>query len=55
MGNFSDGLKSIGKILIVMYAVTVIMLFLLALLMKKFQWEQSAVTIGISIRKNIVY
>ena len=49
MGHFSEGMKSIGKILIVVYAVTAIMLFLLALLMKKFQWEQSVVTIGISI------
>ena len=42
-------MKSIGKILIIVYAVTAILLFLLALFMKKFQWDQSVTSIGISI------
>lgn len=49
MGHFLDGMKSIGKTLIAVYAVTAILLFLLALFMKKFQWNQSVITIGISI------
>ena len=49
MGHFLNGMKSIGKTLIAVYAVTAILLFLLALLMQKFQLEQPAVTLGISI------
>ncbi len=49
MGYFSESIKSIGKILLVVYAVTAILLFFTALLMKKFQWDQAVTSIAISI------
>ena len=41
--------KSLGKILLLMYAVTAVMLFLLAVLVQEFEWEQGAISIGISV------
>ena len=41
--------KSLGKILLLMYAVTALLLFLLAVLVQQFGWEQGAISIGISI------
>ena len=47
MKYFSENVKSIGKILLVMYGVTAILLFLLAFLVQQFQWESGVISIGI--------
>lgn len=39
----------IGKILLVMYAVTAMLLFLLAVLVQQFQWESGMISIAISV------
>ena len=49
MRYFSESIKSIGKILLLMYAVTAILLFALALLVKQFQWDTSTISLGISL------
>ena len=49
MRYFSGNFKSVGKILIVMYGVTAMLLFLLAFLLQKLQWERGMISIGISI------
>lgn len=49
MKYFSESIKSIGKILLVMYAVTAILLFLLATLVQQFNWERGTISLGISI------
>ena len=49
MKYFSESLKSIGKILVVMYAATAVLLFLLALLVQRLNWEADMTSIGISI------
>ena len=49
MKYFSENVKSTGKILLVMYAVTVILLFLLAVLMQKLQLDDKKISVGISI------
>ena len=45
----ADSVKSVGKILLVMYAVTAALLFLLAVLVQQFGWEQGAISVGISV------
>jgi len=42
-------MKVIGKILLVMYAVTAALLFLLAVFVQKLGWENGAISIGISV------
>ena len=49
MKYLSESLKSIGKILLLMYVVTAILLFLLAILVQQFNWESNLITIGISV------
>lgn len=49
MNFFEKSVKSLGKILLVMYAVTAVLLFLLALLVQRFGWEQGTISIGISV------
>ena len=49
MKFFERNVKSLGKILLMMYAVTAILLFLLALLVQQFGWESNVISIGISI------
>ena len=49
MRYFLENFKSIGKILVVMYVTTSLLLFLLAFLVQKLQWEQGMISIGISI------
>ena len=48
MKYLTESLKSIGKILLLMYAVTAILLFLLAVLVQQFHWERNFISIGIS-------
>lgn len=49
MRYFSESIKSIGKILLVMYAVTAILLFLLAVLVQQFNWGSGVISVGISL------
>ena len=49
MSFFSESAKSIGKILLVMYVVTAMLLFLLAVLVQRFQWESGGISVGICI------
>lgn len=42
-------MKSIGKILVLMYAITAVLLFLLALLLKQFQWGTQGIQAGITM------
>ena len=49
MKFWGENVKSLGKILLVMYAVTAIFLFLLAVLVQKQGWESGAISIGISV------
>jgi putative membrane protein (TIGR04086 family) len=42
-------LKSLGKILLAMFAVTAMGLFLLAFLVQQFEWGSGGISIGISI------
>ena len=49
MGNIFGSLKSIGKILLVMYGITAVLLFLLALLVQKLQWGHEIIAAGISL------
>ena len=49
MRYFFEPLKSIGKILMVMYGITAILLLMLALLVSKFQWEEGPVSIGVGL------
>ena len=49
MKYLTESLKSIGKILLLMYAVTAILLFLLAILVQQFNWDNNAISIGISM------
>lgn len=49
MKYLSESLKSIGKILLLMYVVTAILLFLLAILVQQFNWESNLISIGVSI------
>ena len=49
MKYLSESLKSIGKILLLMYAITAILLFLLAILVQKINWENNLISIGISV------
>ena len=49
MKYLTESLKSIGKILLLMYAVTAILLFLLAILVQQFNWDNDAISIGISM------
>lgn len=44
-----ENVKSLGKILLVMYAVTALLLFLLAVLVQRLGWESGAISIGISV------
>ena len=44
-----ESLKSIGKILLVMYAMTAILLFLLALLVQRLGIESGGISVGICI------
>ena len=48
MKYLSESLKSIGKILLLMYVVTAMLLFLLAVLVQRFNWDNNAISIGIS-------
>ena len=41
--------KSLGKMILLMYATTALLLFLLAVLVQQFEWEQGAISIGISV------
>lgn len=49
MNFLGKNVKSLGKILLVMYVVTAILLFLLAFLVQQFGWERNVISIGISI------
>ena len=49
MKYLTESLKSIGKILLLLYAVTAILLFLLAILVQQFNWDNDAISIGISM------
>ena len=49
MRYFSENFKSLGKILLVMYGVTAILLFLLAFLVQNLGWEQGVISIGICV------
>ncbi len=49
MKYLSENLKSIGKILLLMYVVTAILLFLLAVLVQRFNWESNMISIGICV------
>ncbi len=49
MRYISESFKSIGKILLVMYAITAGLLFVLALLVQKLHWDGSAISIGVTI------
>ena len=49
MKYLSESLKSIGKILLLMYVVTAMLLFLLAVLVQRFNWESNLISIGISV------
>ena len=49
MKYLSENLKSFGKILLAMFAVTALLLFLLAFLVQQFGMESGAVSIGICI------
>lgn len=42
-------MKAIGKILLVMYAITAVLLFLLAFFVQKLGWESGAISLGISV------
>lgn len=48
MRYFSENLKSLGKILIAMLAVTAILLFILAFLTQRFDLASGEISIGIS-------
>ncbi len=49
MNFLTESLKSIGKILLVMYGITAILLFLLAILVQKLGLESGGISIGICI------
>lgn len=49
MKFWGENVKSLGKILLVMYAVTALLLFLLAVLVQKLGWESGTISIGISV------
>ena len=49
MKYLGDNVKSLGKILLVMYAVTALLLFLLAVLVQKLGWESGTISVGISV------
>ena len=49
MKFWRENVKSLGKILLVMYAATAICLFLLAVLVERLGWESGAISIGISV------
>lgn len=49
MGYLSENVKSLGKILLAMFAVTAILLFVLAFLVQKLGWESGAISIGICV------
>jgi len=42
-------MKAIGKILLVMYVITAVLLFLLAVFVQKLGWESGAISLGISV------
>ena len=48
MKYLSENLKSIGKILLLMYVVTAMLLFLLAVLVQRFNWDNNVISIVIS-------
>ena len=49
MKFWGENVKSLGKILLVMYAATAICLFLLAALVERLGWENGAISVGISV------
>ena len=49
MGYDSGALKSLGKILMMMFVTTVILLFVMAFLVQKLGWQNSIISIGISV------
>ena len=49
MGYLSENMKTVGKILFFMYAVTAVLLFLLAALVQKIELREGVISIGISI------
>ncbi len=49
MRYFLDNFKSISKILVVMYGITILLILVLAFLVQKLQWEQGVISIGISM------
>lgn len=49
MKYLSENMKSLGKILLVMYAVTAILLFLLAVFVQRFQLKSGAISVGVCI------
>ena len=49
MNDLSNGLKSIGKILLMMFVVTALLLFVLAFLVQKLGWQNNAIFIGIIV------
>ncbi len=48
MGKFSEQLKSMGKLILMMFAVTALLLFLLAFLVQQFDWQSGMINVGIS-------
>ena len=49
MNYLSDSMKSIGKILLMMFAATAVLLFVLAFLVQKLGWQDSTISIGIRV------
>lgn len=49
MKYLSDYVKSLGKILLAMFAATAVLLFVLALFDRQFQLDGGAVSVGISV------
>lgn len=49
MKFWGETIKSLGKILLTMYAVTAVLLFLLAFFVQQFGWESGVISVGISV------
>ena len=49
MRYFSENFRTLGKILLVMYVVSALLLFLLAFLVQKLQWSDHIISAGIIV------
>ena len=54
MNDLWGGFKSIGKILMLMFAATAVLLFVLAFLVQRLGWQEGAISIGISVVYSLV-